>query len=142
MSGDSHGRTGRLLEDGTHGPFHSVRCQQVLGGKDARQDCGVGRKEERRADTQDKGTRCDVPQLEQARHGESADGRYHSEVGALHGNDQPALGDPIGSDAAGQDERHQAHAAGCGHQGQFQRAAAQMDHLVDHGHGPHAGTKD
>ena len=51
-------------------------------------------------------------------------------------------GNAVRCDAARKNKRHQAHAARRGHEGELQRAPAEVDDLVDHGHGPHAGAED
>ncbi|MDQ0798664.1 hypothetical protein QF050_000303 [Arthrobacter sp. SLBN-112] len=128
----------RLLQDRPHGPLHAVGRQEVLRRKDARQDGRVRGEEEGGADPQHERAHRQVPQFQPAGHRQPADGGDYGEVGALHGDDEAPLGNTVGRDPAGQDEGHQANAAGGRHQGEVQRAAAQVDHLVDRGHGPHA----
>jgi hypothetical protein len=135
-------RSGSLLEDGPHGALHAVGRQQVLGRQDPRQDGGVGREEERGPHAQDKAAHGKMPQLQPTGHRQPADGSDHGQVGAFDGDDQQPLRNPVRGDPAGQDEGHQAHAACCRYERKFQRPAAEMDHLVDHGHSPHAGSKD
>lgn len=83
-----------------------------------------------------------MPELQQPGHGKAADRRDDGKVGAFHRDDEGALREAVRGNAAGQDERHQPDAACRRYQGQLQRTAAQMNHLVDHAHSPHAGAKD
>jgi hypothetical protein len=80
------------------------------------EDGRIGGKEERRSHPQDKRPGGHVPELQPSGHRQRADGGDDGEVGTLYGDDQPALRNPVGGDPAGQDKRHQAHAAGSGHQ--------------------------
>ena len=133
-----HGGARRLLKRGAEGAFHAVGRQQVLRRQDPRQDRGVRREEERCPDTQDEGASHEVPELKPACHRQPADGCDDGEVGSLDGDDQQPLRDAVRCDAARKNKRHQAHAARRGHEGEFQRPPADVDDLVDHGHGPHA----
>ena len=51
-------------------------------------------------------------------------------------------GEPVGGDAADQDERHQADAKARGDQRQRGRVVVEGDDLQRHHHGPHAGGED
>ena len=57
-----------------------------------------------------------MPELQPARHGQSADGRNDGEVGALDRDDQEPLGHAVRGNAAGQQKRHKPHAAGRRHE--------------------------
>ena len=136
------GRTGGLLQNRPQGPLHAVGRQQVLGRQDPRQDGGVGGEEERSPDAEHKSPKREMPELQQARHGQPADGGNDGEVGALDRDDQEPLGQAVRGDPAGQEKRHQPDAARRSHERELQGAAAEVDHLVDHRHGPHPGTED
>ena len=137
-----NGRSGGLLQHRPHGPLQAVGRQQVLGRQDPRQDGGVGGEEERSPDAEHEGPQRQMPELQQARHGQPADSGNDGEVGALDRDDQEPLGHAVRGDAAGQQKRHQPDAARRGHERELQRSAAQVDHLVDHRDGPHPGTED
>jgi hypothetical protein len=83
-----------------------------------------------------------MPELEPARDGQPADAGDDGKVCALHRDDQEPLRHPVRRDSAREHERDEAHTAGGRHEGELQRAAAQMDHLIDHRHGPHPGAEN
>ncbi len=83
-----------------------------------------------------------MPELQPAQQGQPADAGDDGKVGALHRDDQEPLREPVRRDAAGEHKRDEAHAARGRHEGELQRAAAQMDHLIDHRHGPHPGAEN
>ena len=136
------GRSGGLLQDGPHGPLHAVGREQVLGREDPGQDGGVGREEESRPDAQHERPERQMPELQPAEQGQPADAGNDSQVGALDCDDQQPLRDPVRRDAPGQHECHEPHAARRCDERELQRAAAKVDHLIDHRDGPHSGAED
>lgn len=131
-----------MLEDRPDGAFHPVGREEVLCRQDARKDRRICRKEKGLPHAQDERTEGQMPELQDIEHRQQRHRGDHSQIGPLHADDEQPLGKAVGGDATCQHKSHQSDAGGSGHQRQFQRAASQMDDLVDHRHGPHAGSEN